>query len=759
MQPDRLTLESLADSLEFDAQTLSLRSCRSKSAPEQEFISAADSTPVFVIGYLDARRQYHWLYSSQAEDIQITHDRVGDVQTLTAVYSRIAGHEIQVTCRVQASRNDRFMRWSIGLVNDAGLDVVDVQYPFIVCRYDLQGTAGSEAILLPHGYGSGRLIENPGAAVPYGGAWKQKLAPDSWREWEFCARMGDANHYPGMQFAQFLAYYNDRAGLYLACEDTAANVKRFAALHHEPGLRLGVAHVGDWPAHGERALEYDTVTCSFTGDWYDAADIYRAWSFKQKWFTPLFQRQDIPAWLLDSPVYITVRPQGVLDAGPVLPLTAFVPYEQCIPLLEKVAERVQAPLAVILMGWERGGSWVYPDALPPVGGEASMRNFIQSIRAHGWRAGTFCSGTRWVIGQCWNDYDGRDYFDQHHGADAVCREADGSPWRETWDADWRPSYACCLGTDKTRRTAQEFVKHLIGWGMESIQFLDQNNGSATFPCFATQHEHPPVPGKWMAGKMKQFMDELHALAREAGQDKGAHAHVAHVHVAHSAESGLNEVCLPLFQETELRTFPPHYGVDTIPLYQYLFHECVVLQGMMGNAPEPYHLAIRNAVNCVLGGIPGGVLTGDGTLLDKDTNNWAPWLPRLENSANAFEMIRTVTALRRGAGKDFLVYGRMLRPAQTGGIPTIEWQYNGRTNRIPAIFHSAWHAPDGRIGIVLANWTAEPHTVSIQDDRLHAGDGGIWLSVSGRSMESSTIDSPSRSVSLTLPPLSCALLRH
>ena len=93
--------------------------------------------------------------------------------------------------------------------------------------------------------------------------------------------------------------------------------------------------------------------------------------------------------------------------------------------------------------------------------------------------------------------------------------------------------------------------------------------------------------------MAQFMAELHQSARDAGE-RG---------VVHSAESGLNEVCLPLFQETELRTFPPDYGVDTIPLYQYLFHECVVLQGMMGNAPEPYHLALRNATNCVLGGNP------------------------------------------------------------------------------------------------------------------------------------------------------------
>ena len=447
------------------------------------------------------------------------------------------------------------------------------------------------------------------------------------------------------------------AGLYLACDDTNANVKRFAALHREPGFRLGVAHVGDWPRSGNRKLEYEVLLGSFSGDWYDAASLYRGWTSQQKWFKPLSQRTDIPAWLIDSPVYITLRPQAVLDAGPVFPVEEFLPLkEKCIPLLKALAEKVDAPLSVVLMGWERAGSWVYPDSFPPVGGDEEMHQFIQAVRQAGWHAGSFCNGTRWVTGQNWSEYDGRDYFEKHQGETAVCREPDGTPWRENWDADWRPSYACCLGTDKTRQTAYHFVKHLVGWGMESIQFLDQNNGSTTFPCFSNDHGHPPIPGKWMAASMAQFMADLQQISVEMGEPG----------VVHSAESGLNETCLAWFQETELRTYPPNYGVDTIPLYQFLFHECVILQGMMGNAPEPYHLVIRNAVNGVLGGIPGGVLTGDGTLLDKDTNNWAPWEPKVENSANAFEMIRVVTALRRGPGRDYLIYGRMLRPA--GGQP-------------------------------------------------------------------------------------------
>jgi hypothetical protein len=61
---------------------------------------------------------------------------------------------------------------------------------------------------------------------------------------------------------------------------------------------------------------------------------------------------------------------------------------------------------------------------------------------------------------------------------------------------------------------------------------------------------------------------------------------------------------------------------------------------MGWAPEPYHMQIKNAANCVWGAIPEGVLTGDGTFLNKDTPHFAPWDPKVGSNEDALEMIRT-----------------------------------------------------------------------------------------------------------------------
>jgi hypothetical protein len=724
-------LETLLDNLGFEQGTGKLVSFCSKSAPGQEFIASAPEHPAFNIQYLDEYGSYRQITSLQAASTDVTFEELGDgFQCLVSRYTRVGGFALDVTITVTACKADRFSRWNISINNQAGLRIFGVEYPVVVASYDIPG---DRAIIRP--FSAGEMHVNPMPGM---------LAPDWPRAWQFQPDNGDSGHYPGGMFAQFLAYYNDKAGLYLACEDTEGNIKLFAPLHREPGIRLGISHIGDWPDVGERTLEYDVVLGSFTGDWYDAADIYREWALQQKWGTPLHERTDVPEWLLESPPYITVRPQGELDTGPVLPLEEFLPYEKVIPLLDGISQKTESTLVAVIMGWERGGSWVYPDCFPPIGGDESVTNFTRMARDRGWHVGSFCNGTRWAMGHAWNGYDGEEYYKEHSGEKSVCKTAQDTPWEEVWDKTWRPSYTCCIGSKLTRDIARDFVRRIIGWGLQSIQFFDQNLGASTFPCFAKDHEHPAMPGKWMPEKMAQIIGEFHAEAAAKGETE----------VIHSTEQPANEYCLPLYQQCDCRVYPPGYGGNFLPLYHYIYHECLVIQGGMGGGPEPYHLPIRNAYNCVLGEIPGAVMTGDGTLLNKDTFNWAPWEPKVGNNDHALEVIRTTTAMRRGVGKDFLVYGRMQRPVVIESAETITWEQAGRIFRVPAVFDAAWQSPDGRLGVVLANWTEFEQDVCINDSRL--GEK-VNVHTSACKMSSEKIEVVAGKLVVNVPPHSCLLV--
>jgi hypothetical protein len=735
-------LESATDILGFDRRTGALASFRAKAAADQEFIAEA-SQPAFILQYL-ADGRFRELTSAQAAATEVTVIAgAADVATLTASYRGVGGFDLDITVTIRASPADCLTHWSLTLRNTSGLLISHIQYPIVVAHYRLAGTPGAEALAWPFG---------PGVLIP--APQPQDLAPDCAHTWQMRPENGDALHYPGYTTAQFLCYYNDRAGLYLACQDAAGFIKQITPAHREPGLRLGISHVGDWPQHGERTLPYEVVLGSFVGDWHAAAELYRSWALTQPWTAaPLAQRDNVPDWLLDSPSHIILRIQGQLDIGPTRPNTEFLPYAKAIPLLDALAARLQAPLVPVIMSWERPGPWIYPDCFPPAGGE-SLAEFCALARQRGWHIGTFCNGTRWVIGHFWSGYDGEDDFVRKAGARSVCRTHAGELWREHWDATWRPSYAGCLGTAMTREIAADFVKTVAGYGLDWIQFLDQNVGCATFPCFAADHEHPPLPGRWMTEAMRLLVDAFHTQARQTGAESDGTRQLAF-----SVEGPVNEYFIPDFAICDVRVVPPGHrhhgwGQGFIPLYHYLYHEFILIQGGFGSAPEPYHLPIRNAYNWVIGEIPGAVMKGDGELLNLDTMNWAPWEPQVGSNDDAIAVLRNGLALRRGAGRDFLVFGRMQAPAQVEGIALQRWQWSSRDHAIPAVFHEAWQSPDGRHAVALANWTTRPQSVTICDSRLGAR---ATAHIAAEQDTSQALIAADGVFAVTLPPLSCVLV--
>jgi hypothetical protein len=734
-------LENSNHKLAFDDKTARLLSLRSTLAPEQEFAVSSRELPVFVIQYLTHEKQFHQIASTEAREVKVqTVDK-----TLTADFTGLGGLDLAATVTVRTKENDPASYWSISIRNHVNLAITDVQFPFVVAPYSLGGKPGSESLLQP--LMTGRFWQAPRP---------EELEPDSPHAWQFRPENTDTSQYPGLTFAQFLTYYNDRAGIYMACHDNSGGIKLIKPVHNRAeGIRLGFAHVGDWPTNGERDLGYDVVLRTFKGDWYEAAALYREWSLQQPFAAaPLHKRKDVPDWLLDSPPHIIVRIQGEIDNGPAEPNQEFLPYPKLIPLLDKISKRVDSSLVAVVMSWERPGPWVYPDCFPPAGGDESLSEFTQLARDRGWHVGSYSNGTRWITKHYWTGYDGTKYFGEQKGEETVCRTHDQKLWEESWGNAWRPSYACCLGVEMTREIADAFVRRLLGDGLDWLQFLDQNACCSTFPCFAPDHGHPPGPGKWMNAAMQRLLDGFRKIADEQTEISGGQRKFAF-----SVETPPNEFFMRNFQVCDQRVAPPGhgtYGTLFFPLYSFLYHEFVLLQGGFGLAPTPYHMQICSAGNLVMGQIPGAILTGDGKLLNRGETNhwWMPWSPAVGSNEDSLAMLRSAAALRRGKAKEYLVFGRMLRPAEIAGIKSVHWESDGLVRNIAAVLHSAWQTPEGRFGIVLANWTNETQTVSISDARLGKQ---ITVSLSAQDVKTRARQANTEKVPVSLPPLSCVLV--
>lgn len=738
---ENFIMQTANDLLEFEHTTGKLISFRSKLIPQNELLSFENDDPAFIIQYLDSEKQFRQISSRQARRIE-AHYKQGsnsEYSKLTIEFHNLDGLDLGATVMVKSSKQDRFSYWTLSLDNEANLLITDVQFPFIMLPYRLGGTPGTEALLRP--FNMGQLYKSP---------QPNELEQDGPRTWQFHPESGDCNHYPGLTFAQFIAYYDDLIGLYISCQDSSGKIKLIKPVNHNNRLRLGIANVGDW--QGKCELGYNVVLGSFKGDWYDAAELYREWSLDQNWANPLYKRDDVPEWLLDSPPHIILRIQGELDDGPAEPNEEFLPYPKIMPLLDNLASSIDAPLVPVIMSWERPGPWIYPDCFPPAGGEESLYEFTELARERGWHIGTFCNGTRWVTGHRFSGYNGEAYFNEKNGQVSVCRTHTQELWKEGWDQGWRPSYACCLGTDMTKDIAENFVRKVVGMGLDWVQFLDQNVGCATFPCYSIDHGHPPVPGKWMSDEMDNLIDGFYNIAKLADEHSQGKRQIIF-----SVECPVNEYFIPRFQICDVRVIPPgHYSTmrpATIPLYHYLYHELILIQGGFGYGPEPYHLPIRNAYNLVIGEIPGAVMKGDGTLLNIDTGNWAPWEPQVGDNNDALQVLKSATALRRDKN-EFLVFGRMMKPSDVQNIAIIHWKYENKENNIPAVFHTMWQAPDKRVGIVFANWTTETQEVLVNDSRL--GDEAL-LTISSNEIKSEKLSTENGCFKVVLPKLSFVLL--
>lgn len=260
----------------------------------------------------------------------------------------------------------------------------------------------------------------------------------------------------------------------------------------------------------------------------------------------------------------------------------------------------------------------------------------------------------------------------------------------------------------------------------------------------------------MTAGMQSMLDGFRRIADEQTRKSGGRRRFAF-----SVESPPNEFFMPNFQVCDQRIAPPghpEYGRLFFPLYSFLYHEFVLLQGGFGMAPTPYHQEIRSAYNLVMGEIPGGILTGDGTLLNRgnDFHWWAPWSPAVGNNDDSLAMLRSAATLRRGKGRDHLVFGRMQRPAEAAGIRVVHWESEGEAHKIPAVFHSAWQSPQGKFGIVLSNWTKETQTVILSDLRLGTE---IAESISAQAVKTRQRPVKRGKTSVHLPPLSCALIER
>jgi len=539
--------------------------------------------------------------------------------------------------------------------------------------------SGSGKVLLPH-FG-GILLDDPLEQAHY--------SEPGWHYY---------SHYPGERHMQFMAYFSGGHGLYCATHDLAHCTKALICRPGENNTFTMAFRI----YCGSGQPDFPLVLIPFSGDWMDACDIYREWVQKDPVLPP---KGAMPQLVNESPVVLIYPVRGDGDDKGEMTPNEYSSYVNAMPVVRKLAEQFDSKTMPLLMHWEGTAPWAPPYVWPPYGGEDALAEFRDALHEEGHYLGVYCSGTAWTQTSSIIDYS----REKQYAEEGLEKEMIRGPHGEidayicNGPTNQRIGYDMCISQERPREIVKAEVKKLADFGLDYVQFFDQNLGGASHMCWSREHNHPPVPGKWQTDNMASLMADL--CASNPNLVLGCETAVADAYLRY----------LP-FNDLRAGAWGSEYGA-CVPAYAYVFHEYI--NNFMGNQcgytyweidekKSPENLLYRTAFTFNSGDLLSVVLKDNGQI------HWGwvvKWKHPSPEQTSIITLIRNLNAMRKKY-PEFLRYGKMIKPLAklTGGRWTL---FTGTGNREQdAFLHSSWESPDGRKAQIVTNYLPQEQKIHV-----------------------------------------------
>ncbi len=464
-----------------------------------------------------------------------------------------------------------------------------------------------------------------------------------------------SGRYPGGWCSmQFLAHYDSDCGFYVAAHDPFASTKDVAVkLADGSSMEMSFAWPApdsgvpgnDWECPGETVLEV------FSGDWFDAAQIYKGWAMREAKWWPHDEargRTDTPPWFEEIAVW-------ALTGGS---------SEQVVEPVKKFAEYVGVPTALHWYNWHViPFDNDYPHYFPYKEG---FPQGVKALQEAGVRVMPYINGRLWDT----------DLDDFKNNAIRFCtKDEKGQPYIEVYGSGEKLC-PMCPTTELWQRTVQDLVLRLVSpeVGVDAV-YIDQVAAATPCLCFDGTHGHPLAGGHWwntggywpMLTGLQKKLSQLHpekALTTECNAEPYVHVFDGYL------------------------TWHFQYQ-DQIPLFAAIYGGKIQLFSRAYQGDSWKGLAMR-------------MKTGQALVFGEQLG----WInPDVISDAESGAFLRRMARLRY-ALRDYLAKGEMARPPLLkGNIPTVtaDWQWGGkRLVTTPAILSGAWRAKDGRLALILVN---------------------------------------------------------
>jgi hypothetical protein len=520
--------------------------------------------------------------------------------------------------------------------------------------------------------------------------------------------------YPGLLSLQCLAFYRPGgAGLYVACDDTAAFRKAFALFDDPQGeMSCELVHLPEQPNRpiGHWELPYQVIVGAFTGDWVTAAENYRAWGTNQHWAThSRLTRRAVPDWILNTGAWVWNRG----------------PSPGVLPPALALEDKLGLPVSVFWHWWH-GCAYDtgFPEYLPPREGVDSFTSALEAAHDRKVHALVYMNQRLWgMTTRSWSE---------EGAARFAVKGVDGSINPEVYNTFSKlPCASMCMGTAFWRNKYAGLVEQAVReLGVDGI-YMDQ--ACTSLACYDAAHGHPLGGGSY-------WMEGFHQLTKDIRQRCPPPPRHATRGALVLAGEGCGEAWLPyldlmLSLQVSKERYAAQDGWETIPFFQAVYHAYGVTYGNYSSLTMPPYDGLWPAEFA-----PKEPLK----LLDRKFSRqfrleqaraflWgqqptiANFLPsQLELRREEIDYFLRLARIRSRARK-YLLYGTLLRaPDLRLPIASLDMSrlsiYAGQQGgpkafqrESPIALAGAWRAPDGAVAVALASIAEEPLTFSLSLD--------------------------------------------
>lgn len=587
--------------------------------------------------------------------------------------------------------------WWISITNDEDITIRGIDFPAISGFGQISTDPRNDCLVYPSM--SGLLFHDPLHNFQDNRGW-------GWQQ-----------YYPsGYATMQFMAYYSleRQSGLYLAAADGNGYSKFInVSKPNQDWLSFSISHVLTYSKGNDPEIPYPVVVGIFSGDWYDAAQIYRQWAVQQAWVSGgrLSERSDIPEWFKDIGIHQWIS---------TYPLCYDLNHFSIVPeISQDTAQYMGFPVAMNWIGWEDEAWYInYPEVFPPKEGWSSFENTINEVHGLGnyilLLPDTTSFSSRLASWENAQQYAVVDDF----GSLAA-------PFPFEMCEMITELVKMCPATDFWRDELSELLLMLAAANVDIIQ-LDGFPIFGPQPCTNESHDHAPGGGNWWYIAYEDIFSSIKSEARQSNPN-----------FVFSSE-GMAEPYISLidsFSDPFITGWSPatsgyldNSEVEIIPLWHAVYHDYSLIQSSISffNQSAP-----SGAVG--YGDYRDYYVRGFGLALvwgEVPTTWYADEKITELNNVKEQEMadyLKRVVQARSTYAKPFLVYGKMLKQPDIV-VPTF---LNAGAERIPYTlgdypsFHSSsvlvslWKASSDDVGYIFTNISHDPVTFELTIDPQQA----------------------------------------